>query len=686
MRLLFKTLPMWLRRAALMSVAAALLLSAPHPQPARAQAKRDANVIAIVGATVVDGTAAEPQVATVIIRGDRIAAVGPKAEIPKGARIILADGQTLLPGLFDIHTHLPYSTTSLAPDWPKNLKAYLYCGVTSVADFGSYPEMFEPMRRLIAGGVVEAPHISFAARVSTPGGHGAEGGRGDFFTLEIQTPREARDAIRRVLPYQPDVIKAFTDGWRYNAAPDLTSMNEATLAALVDEAHKNRLKVLTHTVTLERDKIAARAGVDVIDHGAGNADADDELIRLLKQHGTTYASTLAVYEDHRNALASPLAQAAVEPAVKEMMTAARAAQPAQAAATTRPAPPAPRARGTARAAAPASAPRRAGAAPAAPEAPDTAAERARRWQHLTHNVATLYRAGIQLGNGTDAGETATFHGYAALHEMELAVAAGVPPLDAIRAATLNSARALGLERERGSIAPGKLADLVLVRGAPHKNIADIENIARVFFAGREVDRDQLAADIAAPGLTPIPPVKVAELLDDFEPAANAPNTEDALRSKLDTRWMALTDAGADHSLAIYQRVLRKPGDHALAVAGHFSVAERPFVAAVLPLAHGGVEPADLRGYRGVSFDVRGDGEYRLVVPTRGLRTSNFFQTVFTAGPAWQTVSLDFALLRQPDQHQPISWTGDDALALVFRMEGKPGEQRWLELDNLRLVK
>src|SRR5205085_7083299 len=101
-----------------------------------------------------------------------------------------------------------------------------------------------------------------------------------------------------------------TDGWRYNTAPDLTSMNEATLAALVDEAHQHGLKVLTHTVTVERDKIAARAGVDVIDHGAGNADVDDELVLLLKQHGTTYSSTLAVYEDHRNPLASALAQAA----------------------------------------------------------------------------------------------------------------------------------------------------------------------------------------------------------------------------------------------------------------------------------------------------------------------------------------------------------------------------------------
>ena len=61
-----------------------------------------------------------------------------------------------------------------------------------------------------------------------------------------------------MLPYQPDVIKAFTDGWRYGTAADMTSMNEETLAAICEEAHKNGLEVLTHTVTLEKAKIVAR--------------------------------------------------------------------------------------------------------------------------------------------------------------------------------------------------------------------------------------------------------------------------------------------------------------------------------------------------------------------------------------------------------------------------------------------
>src|SRR5205085_7951740 len=91
-----------------------------RPQNQSAQSKEN-NLIAIVGATVVDGTGTEPQRNTVVIRGDRIETVGAKAELPAGARVIHAEGMTLIPGIFDLHTHLPYSSISGAvSDWPKN--------------------------------------------------------------------------------------------------------------------------------------------------------------------------------------------------------------------------------------------------------------------------------------------------------------------------------------------------------------------------------------------------------------------------------------------------------------------------------------------------------------------------------------------------------------------------------------
>ena len=333
-------------------------------------AQNQTNVIAIVGATVIDGTGAAPTKATVVIQGDRIAAVGANVEIPQGARIINAEGHTLLPGLFDLHTHLFNSATAAGtPDWGKHLKAFLYCGVTSIVDLSPYPEMYEPMRRLMATGVVAGPRVSLAARMTTPGGHGAEGGRGEIHTQEISTPREAIAAVQHVVPYHPDVIKVFSDGWRYGAASDMTSINEDTLAAIVEEAHKNNIEVVTHTVTLERAKIAARAGVDAIIHGIGNAEADEELIQLMKAHGTFYAPTLSVYERKDPNNNSPLLKAVLEqgkpestsslPIVAPNVTNARQVNPAQ-------------------------------------------TPQAKRWEKLMHNTAAMKKGGVTFGNAIAA--------------------------------------------------------------------------------------------------------------------------------------------------------------------------------------------------------------------------------------------------------------------------------------------
>ncbi|MGH9940469.1 MAG: amidohydrolase family protein [Blastocatellia bacterium] len=607
--------------------------------------------IAIIGATVIDGAGAEPARKNVFIRGDRIESIGPGgpggpgAGIPATARIINAEGMTLMPGLFDLHTHLPYSSVNgTAADWPKNLKAYLYCGVTSVVDFGAYPEMFEPMRRLIKTGVVEAPRISLAARITTPGGHGAEGGRGDLFSLEVSTAREARAAVRRVLPYQPDVIKVFTDGWRYGAAPDMTSMNEETLTALVDEARKNGLEVLTHTVTLERAQIAARAGVDVIAHGIGDKASDEELFKLMKAKGVTYAPTLAVYEPRGRDILTPLLGAVLAPSARFAINP------------------------------PLAPPQNPPLRPAEGSVENGDSPRLRRWTVLQNNTAALRKAGITFGVGTDAGVTGTHHGWATLRELQLLVAGGLTPLEAITAATGNAARAIKVDGERGTIAPGKLADLVLVEGEPHKNIRDVERIRRVFMGGRELDREKLAREIAAPGMTPLPAVKAQELIDDFE-SANG-------RSSIDTLWINSTDPGVDASKMLFGRITRKAGNRALLVTAQMSEKDRAFGRVNIPLSRGAIEPVDAREFRGVRFDARGDGDYLFFVSAYNAPA---FQAPFKAAPQWRTVSIDFSSLERL-QAQSEPWPGDALRMLSFEIARPAGAFAWLEIDNVRFYR
>lgn len=620
------------------------------PETARQQNQTDR--IAITGATVIDGTGSEPRAATVIIRGERIEAViSADIKPPADARIINAEGLTLMPGIFDLHTHLPYATGGgIAGDWPKNLKAYLYCGVTSVVDFGTYPETFEPMRQLIKTGVIDAPRISLAARITTPGGHGAEGGRGDFFSLEVSTAREARAAVRRVLPYQPDVIKVFTDGWRYGAAPDMTSMNEETLTALVDEAHKNGLEVLTHTVSLEKAKIAARSKVDVIAHGIGDLDADDELLGLMKANRTNYVPTLAVYEPRGRDILTPLLSAVLEPSVKNTINP------------------------------PLVPPQNPPLKPAAGSAENGDTPRLRRWAILQRNTSALRRAGINFGTGTDAGVTGTHHGWATLRELQLLVAAGLTPLEAITAATGNAARAINVGRERGTIATGKLADLILIEGKPHQNIADIEKVKRVFLGGREIDRDKLARDIASNTLTYIPPIKAMDVVDDFERADG--------RSRLDTLWVNSSDTGVDASKMLFGRILRQADNHALSFTVRMSEKERPYARINIPLSKGSVIPVDASDYRGIKFDVRGNGDYRLVIPTYNQRVASAsFQAQFTASSEWQTVTVNFSALEQPPgARAQVQWTGRDLLMLSFEIARRAGEFGWMEIDNVRFYR
>ncbi len=605
---------------------------------------------AIVGGTIIDGTGAAPRKGVVLIGGERIIAAGEGVTIPAGARVINAEGRFVMPGLFDLHTHLPYATAAgISGDWAKNLKAYLYSGVTSVVDFGTYQETFEPMRRLIREGVVIAPRISLAARLTTPGGHGAEGGRGDIFSLEVSTPDEARTTIRRLIPWHPDVIKVFTDGWRYGMAPDMTSMNEETLTALVDEAHLQGWKVLTHTVRLEQAKIAARSGVDVLVHGIGNLPVDRELIELLKAKGTTYVSTLAVYEPRTRAILTPLLATLLEPAVRERISP------------------------------PLTAPETAdGLIPFPPVAlrGSDGTPRQQRWTTLVGNLAQLHANGVRLAVGTDAGVTGTHHGWATIRELELMVGAGMTPLEALTAATGTAAKALNLAGERGTIAAGKLADLLVVGGDPTRNISDLMRIEHLFLGGREIDRRKLEREIATREISRLPVSPAVAPLDDFERPDG--------RSSIDTLWTYSSDAGVDASKVIFGRIERAAGNQCLHAVARLSEKERPFIRLNLPLKRGAVEPVDARRFSGIEFDLRGEGDYRLVIPSYHIRGSRQYGASLRGTPEWKSVRIPFSSLTlQAADESGAVWSGEDLLMLSFEMGGKSRALRWIELDNVK---
>ncbi|MGA0605894.1 amidohydrolase family protein [Phenylobacterium sp. VNQ135] len=566
-------------------------------------------VTAILGATVFTATGEAPHVANVIIRDGRIAAVGPRVRAPRGASVIDAKGKALLPGFFDVHTHW---TPAGAPNvTPAIANAYIAAGVTTVNDFHQSPESWQPRRAWIA--TLASPHVNFTARTSTPGGHGADWA--DVNTTKwVNTPEAARAAIRELVPYKPDVIKAFHDGWRYGTAADNTSMDEATLAALVDEAHKNHWPVGTHTVTVDRGRAAGRAKVDFIAHSLQDREVDAETIAAIKQGGTTYAPTLAVYEP-------------VKPGMKP------------------------------------------------PENPDDPRFRqsVRKFGFALRNLKALHDAGVPIALGTDAGMPNTPHGSSTLREMELMVQAGLTPTDALMAGTANSARVLGELSDRGTIEPGKRADLVLVDGQPWKTITDVRKTVRVFVDGRQVHGPGTVLP-KANGEVSLPAVTVAALIDDFERADG--------RTALDTLRTDDMDGGLDRTVQVSQVVAREAGNgRALSVAGKLSVKDDPQAAVILPLTRGSVAPVDARRYRGVRFDVRGgEGEHRLMVNTLAGR----WAAEVKAGPQWRTVEVPFAELKRAPGRGAASgpWTGADLTEVEFAVSGQGGRKVWAELDNV----
>lgn len=573
-----------------------------------AEAEGDKETVAIMGATVFDATGAAPHIANVIVRDGRIAEVGPKARAPRGARVIDAKGKALLPGFFDVHTHwTPNGSPAVTP---LIATAYVSAGVTTVNDFHQSPESWEPRRRWIS--TLASPHVNMTARISTPGGHGADWA--DVNTTKwVNTPEAARAAVRELLPYKPDFIKAFADGWRYGVAPDNTSMDEGALAALVDEAHKHGLRVGTHTVTVTRGAVAGRAKVDIIAHSLQDRPVDAETIAAIKAGGVSYAPTLAVYEP-------------VKPGQKP---------------------------------------------PADLETPRYR-QSVRKFAFALQNVKTLHDAGVPVVLGTDAGMPGTPHGVSTHREMELLVKAGLTPAEALIAGTANSARAMGLIDDRGTIEAGKRADLVLVDGTPWVDISDVRKTARVFIDGREVVGPRVVLP-AANGQRAMPAVRAKALVDDFERADR--------RTSLDTLRTDDMDGGIDRTVQISQVIDRVGGGKSLGLYAKMAVKDAPRAGVILPLTRGSVQPTDATAFKGVRLEARGDGgEYELMLNTLNGRWARSFK----AGPVWSTVEIPFSeLQRAPGRGASTTpWSGGDLLEVEVAGSREGGRKLWLEIDNV----
>jgi imidazolonepropionase-like amidohydrolase len=470
-------------RTGLLLVILVVVVACTTTQPVRPAGSQ----LAIVGVTVVNpernGADAEMADATVVISGDRIAAVGPRAStaVPAGATRIDGTGKWLIPGLIDGHVHFFQSgnlyTRPDAADFnavvpyaqevarnkarlPATFKVWLASGVTSVIDIGGPFWNFDMRdiadRTAVAPRVeVAGPLISMVDRVKLD--------LGDPPIIRIESPEAARALVARELERKPDFIKV----WFIHQKGDDMAKQEAIVKAAGDAAHAAHLRLAVHATELDVAKASLRAGADYLVHSVFEEPIDDEFIAMMRKNHALLCPTLFVRNGYAYALsdrwqATPEEQRLADPqilaAMHDLEKMPKDKIPPRVARLMVDKP--------------------------AINAPTVAEQNLRR----------LWDAGIPIVMGTDAGNIGTLHGPSVFREMALMRDAGLTPLQVLRSATTNGARAMG-RTDIGAVAPGKLADLVLLDADPLADVANFSHADRVIKGGVVYDPKALIDSI-----------------------------------------------------------------------------------------------------------------------------------------------------------------------------------------------
>jgi imidazolonepropionase-like amidohydrolase len=447
--------------------------------------KIHAAVVALTHVRVIDGTGALARVdQTILIENGKIAAMGADdMSIPDGAKRIDLSGHTVFPGLVGMHDHLFYIAVPnldaklhsdpplIVPEMPFSaLRLYLANGVTTLRTTGSVePYTDLNLKHAIDAGVLPGPHMDVT-------GPYLEGANSPFIQMHpIRDPQGAKETVAYWAKQGVTSFKAYMD------------LTRAELKAAVDEAHRLGLKITGHLCAVTYRE-AAEIGIDDLEHGffvntehdAGKtqdacttsdgmdtlyamdpqgSDAKSLIHELVARH-VAITSTLPVFEQdvpHHSPL-WPQAMAALSPQAKHDYLLWRAHTDAL--------------------------------------PPDRARKRIITFQHgMAMERAFVAAGGLLLAGPDPTGNGGIVPGFGDLREVELLVEEGFTPEQAIQIATYNGAVYLGLQDRIGSIAAGKNADLVVVKGNPSQHIDDIENVETVFKDGVGYDTQALLKSV-----------------------------------------------------------------------------------------------------------------------------------------------------------------------------------------------
>lgn len=577
----------------------------------KAKNDKTQKVTAIRDVRIFDGTKAIPR-GSVLFSNGVVTAVGTDIRIPQGAEIIEGFGRTLLPGLVDSHVHT----------FPGDLERALLFGVTAELDMGAfYPQFLSQWQEQQKQGYVYGRADIFSAGflITAPGGHGTEYG---VKVPTISSPEGAQDFVDARIAEGSDYIKIIYDDGT-NWGPKINTISSETMKAVVDAAHRRGKLAVAHAMTLREAMEALKAGVNGLAHIFADEMPDKKFTEAVLEQRAFVIPTLVVFE-------SLCGVPSGTSLVKDFRLAPFLSQTEE-------------------------------------------SNLIRAFPQISKNdfnvalkvIRLLMEAGVPLLAGTDSPNPGTAHGASIHRELELLVKAGFRPTEALAAATSVPAKIFGL-KNRGHIAPGFRADLLLIKGDPTSDITSTRDIVAVWKAGVAFNRP-LAEKAAGPRISAFE--GESGLVSNFDDGklssffgSGWQVSTDQMLSGKSTAEIKVIEGGAEGSLyALQVKGNIAPGAMYKWAGAMFFPGSKPMV------------PVDLSRFKQIVFWAKGEGRnYRLM-----LYAERFgyipLQKSFLSGPEWKQYVFPLAEFSQFD--------GKGLMGVLFT--GGPDEGDFtLLIDNI----
>jgi imidazolonepropionase-like amidohydrolase len=395
-----------------------------------------AQATVLTRATVIDGTGAPPQKdITIVMENGRIRDMGPSSKIPTPAGATLLDltGKFIVPGIINAHGHVGAKTEP-------QLRQYALYGVTTATSMQTDPDEVVQVREAQKRGELRGARVSTVKYRFAP-------------DPEVVTPEQARAKVDQTVAAGADYIKIWVDGGFGTRA----KLTPEFCAAVLEQARKHGKLTFGHAYELVDAKMLVERGLNVLAHNVRDREVDSDFIALLKQRNITLIPTLIrdellfAYGDAPAWVDDPFFLKFVPPerlaVLKSKIRDEQVKNPQRALI-------------------------KAG------------------FEMNRINLKKLSDAGVRIAFGTDSGGAADrffIQGYSEHREMELMVQSGLTPMQVIQSFSKGASEALGIDKEFGTLAKGKVADLLVLEKNPLDNITNMRSIQTIYLGGKKFE-------------------------------------------------------------------------------------------------------------------------------------------------------------------------------------------------------